>query len=125
MHDASPSEGNGALFGFIGVPATSRQSVSAAVLKAHCRAQLVRLFGEQAATPTAEYLKDWAQDKLTAIAIDSSGDGQHSLTPLSKAHSSVWHHGLTGIGSEWSPQFSGYLAGAIEAAGLGIESLPK
>ena len=125
MHDASPSEGNGALFGFIGVPATSRQSVSAAVLKAHCRAQLVRLFGEQAATPTAEYLKDWAQDKLTATAIDSSGDGQHPLTPLSKAHSGVWHHGLTGIGSEWSPHFSGYLAGAIEAAGLGVESLPK
>ena len=125
MHDASSLDGNGALFGFIGVPAISRQSVSTAVLKAHCRAQLIRLFGEQAAKPSAEYHKDWAQEKFTATVADSSGDGQHSLTPLSKARAGVWHNSLTGIGSEWSPQFSGYLAGAIEAASLGVESLPQ
>jgi len=30
---------------------------------------------------------------------------------------------LTGIASEWSPQFPGYLAGTIEAARLGVQPL--
>ena len=123
IHDASTLDGSGALFGFIGVPVSVRNSVSIEVLKTHCRDQLIRLFGAQAATPVAEYLKDWAQDTLTATAADANGDGQHPLTPPSKANSGVWRDCLTGIGSEWSPQFSGYLAGAVEAASLGVESL--
>lgn len=125
IHDASSMGGRGALFGFIGVPASVRQSVSEAVLKAHCRAQLVRLFGEQADTPKAEYLKDWSQDKFTATTADASSDGQHAVAPVSKATSGVWSDCLTGIGSEWSPQFSGYIAGAIEAASLAVKSLPE
>ena len=125
IHDASSMGGNGALFGFIGVPASVRQSVSEDVLKAHCRAQLVRLFGEQADTPKAEYLKDWSQDKFTATTADASSDGQHTVAPVSKATSGVWSDCLTGIGSEWSPQFSGYIAGAIEAASLAVKSLPE
>lgn len=125
IHDASSMGGNGALFGFIGVPASVRQSVSEDVLKAHCRAQLVRLFGEQANTPKAEYLKDWSQDKFTATTADASSDGQHTVAPASKAISGVWSDCLTGIGSEWSPQFSGYIAGAIEAASLAVKSLPE
>jgi len=38
IHDASLVEGEGALFGFFGVPAHIRQSVSESELKAHCRA---------------------------------------------------------------------------------------
>lgn len=125
IHDASSMGGNGALFGFIGVPALVRQSVCDEVLKAHCRAQLVRLFGEQADTPKAEYLKDWSQDKFTATTADASSDGQHAVAPVSKAISGVWSDCLTGIGSEWSPQFSGYIAGAIEAASLAVQSLPE
>lgn len=124
IHDASSMGGNGALFGFIGVPASVRQSVSEAVLKAHCRAQLVHLFGEQADTPKAEYLKDWLQDKFTATTADASSDGQHTVAPVSVI-SGVWSDCLTGIGSEWSPQFSGYIAGAIEAASLAVQSLPE
>lgn len=125
IHDASSMGGNGALFGFIGVPASVRQSVSDEVLKAHCRAQLVRLFGEQADTPNTEYLKDWSQDKFTATTADASSDGQHAVAPVSKATSGVWSDCLMGIGSEWSPQFSGYIAGAIEAASLAVKSLPE
>ncbi|WP_435980384.1 flavin monoamine oxidase family protein [Psychrobacter sp. DM4] len=125
IHDASITAGSGALFGFIGVPASVRQSVSTEVLKDHCRAQLVRLFGEQAAAPKCEYLKDWSQDLFTATIADVSSNGQHALAPRSKSASGVWSGCLTGIGSEWSPQFSGYLAGAIEAATLGVQSLPK
>ena len=125
IHDASVVDGSGALFGFIGVPASVRQSVSEAVLKAHCRAQLVRLFGVEAENPKREYLKDWAQEPFTATATDASGNGQHASAPVSKATSGVWENCLTGIGSEWSTQFPGYLAGAIDAASIGTLNLPE
>ncbi|MGE6245727.1 flavin monoamine oxidase family protein [Psychrobacter proteolyticus] len=124
IHDASTLEGDGALFGFFGVPAQVRQSVSNTVLKEHCRAQLVRLFGAQASTPTAEYLKDWAQDLLTAMPADASGNGQHAVAPPSKPKTGVWQDCLTGCGSEWSAQFPGYVAGAIDAATVAVQSLP-
>ena len=125
IHDASVVDGNGALFGFIGVPAAARQTVSADVLKQHCRAQLVRLFGAQAESPQAEYLKDWAQEPFTATAADANSDGQHATAPISKALSGVWANSLTGIGSEWSAQFPGYIAGAIDAASIGVKNLPE
>ena len=124
IHDASTLEGDGALFGFFGVPAQVRQSVSDTVLKEHCRAQLVRLFGDQASTPKAEYLKDWAQDPLTAMPADASGNGQHAVAPPSKPKTGVWQDCLIGCGSEWSAQFPGYVAGAIDAATVAVQSLP-
>jgi monoamine oxidase len=125
IHDASIIDGSGALFGFLGVPAQVRQSVSEDVLKTHCRAQLVRLFGTQADSPKAEYLKDWSQDPFTATTADANSDGQHASAPTAKAASGVWKDSLTGIGSEWSRQFPGYTAGAIEAASLGVQNLPE
>ena len=124
IHDASLVEGEGALFGFFGVPAHVRRSVSETELKAHCRAQLVRLFGAQAETPTAEYLKDWAQDPLTAIPADASGTGQHAIAPTVKPNTGVWQDGLTGNASEWSEAFPGYIAGAIDAASRAVQGLP-
>lgn len=120
IHDASMPGGSAALFGFFGVPAQVRQSVSDADLRAHCRAQLVRLFGNQAATPTAEFIKDWAFDPQTATAADLQGSGQHPQAPATAATSGPWSGRFTGIGSEWSPQFPGYIAGAVEAAALGV-----
>ncbi|WP_010200376.1 flavin monoamine oxidase family protein [Psychrobacter sp. PAMC 21119] len=124
IHDASLVEGEGAVFGFFGVPAQVRQSVSEMELKAHCRAQMVRLFGVQAGTPKAEYIKDWAQDPFTAMPADASGAGQHAVAPASKPTTGVWQDSLTGCGSEWSAQFPGYVAGAIDAANRAVQSLP-
>ncbi|PKH78907.1 flavin monoamine oxidase family protein [Psychrobacter sp. 4Bb] len=124
IHDASTLEGDGALFGFFGVPVQVRQSVSDTVLKEHCRAQLVRLFGEQANTTKAEYLKDWAKDPLTAMSADASGNGQHAVAPPSKPKTGMWQDCITGCGSEWSAQFPGYVAGAIDAATVAVQSLP-
>ncbi|WP_201539994.1 flavin monoamine oxidase family protein [Psychrobacter sp. 1044] len=123
IHDASLVDGEGALFGFFGVPAHVRQSVSETELKAHCRAQLVRLFGAQAETPTAEYLKDWAQDSLTATPADASGAGQHAVAPNAKPNTGVWQNCLTGSASEWSEAFPGYIAGAIDAANKAVQGL--
>lgn len=123
IHDASMPGGSAALFGFFGVPAHVRQSVPEDALLAHCRAQLARLFGSQAATPKAEFIKDWAWDTYTATAADLEGVGQHGEAPASTATSGPWSGRLTGIASEWSPQFPGYVAGAVEAASLGVEAL--
>ena len=123
IHDASLVEGEGALFGFFGIPAHIRQSVSESELKAHCRAQLVRLFGAQAETPTAEYLKDWAQDSLTATLADANGAGQHAVAPNAKPNTGVWQDCLTGSASEWSESFPGYIAGAIDAAHKAVQGL--
>ncbi|CAM3419855.1 hypothetical protein GCM10016272_01960 [Psychrobacter glaciei] len=125
IHDASLIEGEGAVFGFFGVPVEVRQSVSERELKAHCRAQMVRLFGTQANTPTAEYIKDWAQDPFTAMPADASGAGQHAVAPASKPAAGVWQDSLTGCGSEWSAQFPGYVAGAIDAANRAVQGLPN
>ena len=123
IRDASMPGGSAALFGFLGVPAHIRQSVTEVELRAHCRAQLARLFGSQAATPKAEFIKDWALDLYTATAADLQSTGQHAEAPAATASSGLWSGRLTGIASEWSPQFPGYVAGAIEAASLGVEAL--
>lgn len=120
IHDASMPGGAAALFGFVGVPARVRTSVSQDVLRAHCRAQLARLFGPRAATPVAEFLKDWAADPLTATAADAEASGQHAQAPAAAPSGGPWRGRLTGIGSEWSPQFPGYLAGAVDAATRGV-----
>lgn len=122
VHDAS-SPTQGALFGFIGVPAHARRSAGEARLKALCHAQLVRLFGEEAAHPQAVFLEDWAQAPHTAVADDQHADGQHPHNPPAAPTSGVWQGRLVGAASEWSPAFSGYLAGAVDAARRAVAGL--
>ena len=123
IHDASAAHGHVALFGFFGVAPEVRQSVSTDELKFHCREQLVRLFGTQAKTPVADFFKDWSQDEFTATSLDVQSGGQHPYPPVSKATTGVWQDNLIGIGSEWSRQFPGYVAGAVEAASLEVQAL--
>lgn len=122
IHDASMLDGHAALFGFVGVPARMRRGIADDVLKGHCRAQLGRLFGPQALVPVADVLKDWAADAYTATEADLDGGGQHPEAPGSVADDGPWQGRLTGIGSEWSPQFPGYLAGAVDAAEQGVQA---
>lgn len=123
IHDASMPGGSSALFGFIGVPARTRSKISDQRLRELCREQLTRMFGPAAATPNAEFLKDWAHDPYTATSADVSAISQHAAAPSASASSGPWSGCLTGIASEWSPQFPGYLAGAVEAARLGVQAL--
>lgn len=122
LHDASVPGGRAALFGFIGLPARARRGATDDELRDRCRAQLGRLFGPQALAPQAEVLKDWALDVHTATEADLDGDGQHPQAPAAEPGDGPWHGRLTGIGSEWSPQFPGYLAGAVEAAERGVQA---
>jgi monoamine oxidase len=122
IHDASMPGGSAALFGFIGVPARVRQGVGDDVMRDHCRAQLVRVFGPEAAAPRHEVLKDWAADALTATAADLLAGADHPHPPPSVADQGPWQGRITGVASEWSPQFPGYLAGAVDAATRGVQA---
>lgn len=120
IHDVSePDSGRTAIFGFIGVPAKARWAVSEAQLKALCQEQLVRLFGQDAAEPDADFIKDWAADPFTATESDLSQAVGDRLPQQVNAQG-AWAGQITGIASEWSRQFPGYLAGAIDAASEGV-----
>ncbi len=122
IHDASPLQGAGALFGFIGIHASARRQLGEQALLAHCRQQMGRLFGAEALQPSAEWIKDWSQDAYTASAADSEGAAGHPTAPAMAAHEGPWQACLLGIGSEWSTQFPGYVAGAVDAANQGVQA---
>lgn len=115
IHDACPAEdGPYALFGFIGVPPAGRGDIEA--LRQQLRAQLVRLFGAQAAEPKALYIKDWAFDRHTATEADKAPLFAHPTYGLPGTMSRLWQNDLLFAGTEVAPQFGGYLEGALEAA---------
>ncbi|WP_036135681.1 flavin monoamine oxidase family protein [Luteimonas mephitis] len=123
IHDASLPGGEAALFGFFAIPAQVRRSLTEEVLRTHCRAQLVRLFGAKAAMPKLDVVKDWARESWTATDADLVAEAGHGAVPPAGIASGPWRGRILGIASEWSPRFPGYLAGAIEAAELGVRAV--
>ena len=115
IHDASMPEEKAALFGFIGFDAKTRKTLGRDQLTDLCRDQLVRLFGDDAKQIKADFLKDWSQEALTATPADLNPSHAHSPAPSFMVHQGDWKDRLLGIGSEWSNQFPGYLAGSIDA----------
>jgi monoamine oxidase len=124
VQDASSPGGHAALFGFIGVPAQARAGIDRHDMLSGCRAQLVRLFGERAARPVAETLLDWAQEPFTATARDQIASG-HATAPVASVSRSPWEGHVFGIASEWSPEFPGYIAGAVDAAQRAVDALGR
>ncbi len=120
IHDASDFGGAAALFGFLGVPAEARRRLAEDDLRARCRAQLTRLFGPLADAPKAELLKDWAADPYVATPADQAMASHHEAAPPARVASGAWCDRLFGIASEWSPDFPGYVAGALDAAARGV-----
>ena len=115
IHDASPATGGPyGLFGFIGVPPGGRGDVEA--LRHHCVAQLVRMFGAQAAQPDHLLLKDWAIDRFTALQAGSEPLYAHPVYGMPNTLAGLWAGKLQFAGSEVASQFGGYLEGALEAA---------
>jgi len=121
IHDASDEDaGRGALFGFVGVPASARADADA--LKTRAVEQLARLFGEAAAAPLDVALYDWAQDPLTAVAADRQPMTVHphydAIPPLVPGRVFV-------AGTEASPEFGGYLEGALTSAQRVLSTLTQ
>lgn len=124
IHDSSPASGGPfALFGFIGVPAKARSDEQA--LRQATEAQLVRLFGSDAANPKALYLKDWAFDPLTATEADSAPQYSHPHYGLPSVLEGLWGGRLVLAGTEVASQFGGYLEGALEAAETALRLLKE
>ena len=112
---ASPTaSGQAALFGFLGIEADRRAAAGTALLTRACVDQLTRLFGAEAAHPTATLLKDWTADEFTATTEDRRG-GAHPLPQPGPWVNGAWREHLSLAGSETSASDPGYLAGALDA----------
>lgn len=123
IHDASQPGGPYALFGFIGMAAAARKQLGDAALRQRCLDQLVRLFGRFANHDLQHAtLKDWAQDELTATALDQTA-AAHSLPQGPLPTDPVWSTRLLLAGSEASHTWPGYLAGALQAAEAAVRQL--
>ena len=115
IHDASPVDsGPFALFGFVGVPVSGRKDEER--LKDAAVAQLGRLFGPQALTPSALHLKDWAFDPYTATQLDHVPLTAHPNYRMPDAINGLYDGRLLFGSTEVGGQFGGYLEGALEAA---------
>ncbi|MFY0596730.1 MAG: FAD-dependent oxidoreductase [Cognatishimia sp.] len=116
IHDASPAtDGPYGLFGFIGVPAQVRHDNTAAMKEAVV-AQLVRMFGPEAANPETVFFKDWAFDPDTSTETDLEPLYQHPTYGMPQVLSNIWNGRLIFSGTETGQMFGGYLEGALESA---------
>ncbi|MEM6465575.1 MAG: NAD(P)/FAD-dependent oxidoreductase [Pseudomonadota bacterium] len=122
IHDASPAQGGPyALFGFIGVPPKGRKDEQA--LRQAIERQLVRLFGEEAASPQALFIKDWAFDPLTATEADAAPQYHHPAYGLPAALENLWDGRVIFAGTEVAGGYGGFLEGALEAAEAALDRL--
>ena len=120
IHDVSEPDRMFALFGFIGVPFHERQKIGDAVLRDLCRAQLIRLLGEEA-YPHAEFLKDWAADPFTS----TSRDWPYPQGILYHPPAQITARGVTVLPvslANGPPSFTA-TAGAIDAAAAGVQHI--
>jgi monoamine oxidase len=123
IHDASDADGHGAaLFGFVGASPAYRAGIGQPELARQSIAQLVRIFGEQAAAPLWHGVQDWAREPATASAWDQQPLRDHPLYSHAIAPGD-WARRLWLAGTERSSRFGGYLEGALESAEVAVSGL--
>jgi len=109
----------GALFGFVGIDAHTRQSAGNELIKSLAVKQLVRIYGEQAAKPIDVKLIDWSQENMTATDADKHAPNAHphyGLHDIQSALAPVYQQGWYFAGTEAAEENGGYIEGALEAA---------
>jgi monoamine oxidase len=123
IHDASDAKGEvAALFGFVGASPSYRVGIGREALQQQSLAQLVRMFGPQAANPLWTSLQDWAQEPLTASKDDQRPLAYHPMYQGPEVPA-TWAQRVLLAGTERSPNYGGYLEGALEAAELAVQGL--
>ncbi|MDY7096547.1 MAG: FAD-dependent oxidoreductase [Pseudomonadota bacterium] len=123
IHDASPSDGTrGALFGFVGLNATSRTGRGPEIERAAIE-QLTRLFGTEATTPLGMRMVDWSNERATAMAADRSIPATHPRYRRLPAPVGAWEDRLLFAGSEQAETNGGLLEGALEATDAAMREL--
>ena len=116
IHDASAEHNkHAALFGFIGVPYSTRSKVTKAQLIEACINQLVYFYGEAARNPTHCFVKDWAEDEFVANNDDKTQPSQHPDFHLGELTSELRDLNIHLVGSEFAKKEAGYLEGALNA----------
>lgn len=116
IHDASPDGGDlGALFGFVGVPATTRAEAGEALAQAAI-AQLVKLFGTEASNPITAKLADWSQAAFTASPADTTPPPGHPPYHMPAALQQVWDGKLIFAVTELTSDNGGLIEGALAAS---------
>lgn len=119
IHDASTAD-QPALFGFFGWDARRRQQHGSEELEGLCIDQLQKLFGEPAGEQTAILLQDWADEPFTATESDQSLLNHHPQYGLSDI--SLSDRRIILAGTETSPEFGGFLEGALASAERAIQA---
>lgn len=123
IHDASDARGEAAaLFGFVGASPEYRAGMGREELRRQSLAQFTRLFGEQAASPLWSEVQDWAQEPLTAARADLRPLNHHPTYQMA-AVPDPWADRVWLAGTERSPQYGGYLEGALDAATRAVKGL--
>lgn len=103
-----------ALFGFIGVPASSRKTIDKQQIINACIAQLGKLFGEAALTPISTHYIDWANNEYISTSADIHEPSQHAHFDQARFKAELNRLDLGLIGSEFSQTEPGYIAGALD-----------
>ncbi|WP_342774087.1 flavin monoamine oxidase family protein [Paenibacillus oralis] len=124
IHDASPDTGAGALFGFFGLPAKSRQELGEERVLKLVVEQLTRLFGPSAENITALFYKDWSSDPETAVNEDAEPLRDYpEYGPL--AGTENWEKKIIFAGTETDSKYGGHLEGALRSAERAVSELMK
>ncbi len=106
IHDAC-TENTAALFGFL------HSKADLTSFEKDLRAQLIRIYGQQAAEPKNIYLIDWKKEKYTSTFLDALPLREHPNYGFNARH---FEGKLLFSGTESSFNEGGYLEGAITAA---------
>ena len=123
IHDASDANGQtAALFGFVGASPAYRAGIGSEELARQSLAQLVRIFGEQAAQPLWHGVQDWALEPLTASESDRQPLAHHPIYSDTVVPAD-WRERLWLAGTERSANYGGYLEGALDSAETAVRGL--
>lgn len=125
IHDACGADNHqpAALFGFVGVPASNRKHINEQQIINACVAQLGKLFGEAALSPTSTHYIDWANNSFISSATDIYEPSQHAHFNQAKYSAELNKLNLGLIGAEFSQTEPGYIAGAIDHVNKRVSEL--
>lgn len=121
IYDASPyNEAFYALTSFIGLNAHQRKQLGKKDLLKACQAQLVHLFGTQAANSRQNIIEDWSENHFTAHQLDINSPAQHPHYD-EQAPRQPGNRNIILAGTETAIEHGGYLEGALESAELALK----
>ncbi|WP_270813334.1 flavin monoamine oxidase family protein [Exiguobacterium sp. CinTr1] len=118
IHDASPMNGQGALFAFFRLSPGEREALGEGQVKTRVIEQLEKLYGPKANDFLRFHYMDWSTESETATSDDFL-----PLTAFPAYGPIELGDRLHLIGSETDAQFGGYIEGALRSANRIVQGL--